>query len=732
MLRRYLQLLTFLIVLSVCARAESGRRAVEVPLTSTPPTLDHFIQAVPREAEISISDFKQRKPGDGIPISESTSVHLSYDRNNLYVIFVCDDQPDQIRGHLTRRDYLGSDDRVAVYIDSLNDHRRAHAFIVNPLGVQMDGIVTEGRGFDIAFDGDWYSEGRLTASGFIVRFSIPFRNLRFPGSGSQTWGLALERTISRKGESAFWPHISNRTDGFVQQFGLLKITGEITRGERFELSPYGSITAARLLDGVRPSGRYRSISEPRAGFDAKLVINDALTVDATVNPDFSHLESDEPQVTINQRYEVLYPEKRPFFLESSEYFRTQKELFFSRRIVDPDYGVRVTGQANQWVFGTLLAHDRAHSVGSVPIAESGASIAVFRLQRQLGKQSDAGFLMLSRSSAERSNRVFSFDTRLRVNETLGVSAQLAQSSVDSGLEVKRGVAGLFAVDHRGRNLTYHGRYVDRSPDFQSDLGFLPRTDIRQVEQSASYEWLREKAPLLSFGPTVSATATWNHRNQIEDWDVTASFEFELIGQTFIEIEQTESFERFEGSAFRQRERSIFATSSPSKLVSASALHSWGSRINYFPPEGLSPFLCNSTDGFLSVTFNPTVRFQVNQTYLYSRLDTDGNAKVFSNDILRSKLNYQLSERFSIRAIVEYASTIVDPSRVSFRSSKRLTPEILLMYALKADATVYAGYVSRLENVAPQLTLASSTQVGSPAFRVTGHQLLLKARYSFRF
>ena len=224
------------------------RFSAQVPKVSRPPELEDFLNDRPREDEAVVADFRQRDPGDGIPVSEPTTVYLSYDAKNLYVVFACKDEPSQVRAHMAKREAITEDDVVSVYIDSFHDGQRAYVFQTNPLGVQRDGIVTEGQKDDFSFDTLWYSGGRLTPEGFIVWMAISFSSLRFSNAAEQTWGIALGRRSVRKNEKSFWPYITRRVEGFVPQMARLDGLAEISPGRNMQFIPYGIFTRARFLD----------------------------------------------------------------------------------------------------------------------------------------------------------------------------------------------------------------------------------------------------------------------------------------------------------------------------------------------------------------------------------------------------------------------------------------------------------------------------------------------------
>ena len=290
--------------------------AIAIPRVSQPPKLSDFLANTPREAEIGVTDFRQYDPNDGQPASQPTAAFLSYDGKNLYVAFIAKDDPKLIRATLTKRKQITSDDRVIVEIDTAHDHQHAYFFGVNPYGIQRDGITTDGYGDDLSWEGLWYSDARITAEGYCALITIPFKTLRFPDAPKQKWGILLARRINRNSEFSMWPALTRgRGPQWVAQFGHLDGLENISPGRNIQFIPYGMLSESRYLD--QPAGnppRYARKTDLRGGVDVKAVIKDAFTLDVTLNPDFSQVESDQPQTTINQRYEVYYPEQRPFFM----------------------------------------------------------------------------------------------------------------------------------------------------------------------------------------------------------------------------------------------------------------------------------------------------------------------------------------------------------------------------------------------------------------------------------
>jgi hypothetical protein len=207
--------------------------------------------------------------------------------------------------------------------DTFHDERRAYVFASNPFGIQLDQLYAENSGFNDSFDTVWDSVGKITPRGYVVLMEIPSRSLRFP-QGEQSWGVILQRTIPRLNENSFWPRVSNSIDGLLNQEGVIDGVDIGSAGHNIQVTPYGAFRAFRALDSSNPAVPVfeTKAADSRVGLESKLVVKDRLIFDIALHPDFSQVESDDPQVTADQRFPVFFPEKRQFFLENSSFFDT--------------------------------------------------------------------------------------------------------------------------------------------------------------------------------------------------------------------------------------------------------------------------------------------------------------------------------------------------------------------------------------------------------------------------
>ncbi len=724
------------------AKPSPAPPALHVGRVAAPPSLDDFIAGRPTPGMTELSGFRQREPGDGTPVSSPTTAWVGYDERQLHVVFVCGEKPGQVRGRLARREDINEDDVVGVLLDTFHDRRHAYLFIVNPLGVQLDGISTEGQDDDYSFDTLWHSEGRLTPGGYVARVSIPFRSLRFANTPTQEWGFALGRVIRSRNETSFWPYVTRRVQNHIEQMATLTGIEGVSPGRNIQLIPYTAGTASRFLD--EEAAERGSREEARAGLDAKVVIKDALTLDLAANPDFSQVESDEPQVTINQRFEVQFPEKRPFFIENASYFRTPETLFFSRRLADPRLGARLTGRVGKWNVAALVMDDRAPGEQAPRGSEASgamAATAVGRVVREFGRQSTVGAMATSRDFSTSSNRVGSVDLRLRLGGNWVIDAQ-AMTSRTTRLDGERlaGPAYVAQVGYYGRSLNFVTEYTDRSPGFRADLGFIQRSDIREWETEAGYKWFPKGGTLLSWGPGFEATVNWDRTGRVQDWRVNPEVELEFPRNTNLFAGVDWAYERFAGIGFDKRAAFGFFNTEWLKWLSISLGLSRSRGVNYYPAQGLTPFLANETEIEAGLTFRPIPGLRLAQTYIHNRLDLGPEPQagsrtgdsIFRLHLARTKATYQFTRALSLRAILDYSGLTPRPALVALDRDRRLTGDVLFTYLLNPGTAVYFGFTDAYANLRIDPTLPPSLSRTDAARTSIGRQVFVKVSYLLRY
>jgi len=696
-------ILTVWVALAAGASGADERPHLTIPRLPRTPQMEEFLD-MRGPADLTglmahVDTFTQREPEDGAPASQKTDVYLGYDDKNFYAVFVAfDDEPDRVRAHMARRENVFGDDIVEIQLDTYLDEQRAFSFIVNPLGIQLDAIWTEGGGFDDSWDTVWHSRGELTDRGYVVWIAIPFRSLRFPPDVEQTWGIVLVRDVQRTDEETFWPPVTTRIEGRLNQAGTLDGLIGISGGSNTQIIPY---TTARSFEAIETSGepsRTRDSFDPDAGVDAKIVFDDRLALDLTANPDFSQVESDLPQVTVNQRFEVFFPEKRPFFLENANYFQMPINLLFTRRIADPRGGARLTGKIGKYVLAAMVIDDE--SPGET------ALFNVLRARRDLGRQSSVGVFYSDRELAGDHNRVISADGRIKLTDNWVTQLQAVSSRTAGGTLTDEAYNVQF--DRSGRHYGAHIHYVEVGPDFRTQTGFINRTDIRNLHTQQSYTFWPEGKRLLSWRPSLFGQYLEDHDGVRVDTLFGPSLEFEYRRSTEFEVtarhgEQTLRPQDLPPGSNQTLDFNVseYSLRFDTRFISALDVNgnlSIGEGINFVPASGNLPAAIDTTFGRLAATVRPSTPTKLTFSYLGTRLtDRASGRGVLSNRIGRVRLDVQLSPRWSLRTIAEYETTDINPSLTRLTQHRRLNGDLLATYLVNPWTALYVGYNSNFLN-----------------------------------
>jgi hypothetical protein len=672
--------------------------ALTIPRLNRAPVLEDFLGMKPQGDTAlqmaKVTGFVQRNPHDGEKASEETDAYLGYDQKNLYVVFVCFDDPSKVRARMSRREDIYDDDQVEIMLDTFHDRRRAYAFQTTPLGVQWDAIWSEASrqevsgNFDTSFDTVWDSKGKVTSRGFVVWMSIPFKSLRFPSTKNQEWGIILYRGIVRKNEDAFWPQISRKVEGRLGQAATLYGLEGISPGRDIELMPYGIMRGFRSLDTRDPDNPFfqNATAQGQVGLDAKFVIRDHFVLDLTANPDFSQVESEDPQITVNQRFEVYFPEKRPFFLENEDYFRTPIDLFFTRNIQDPSAGIRLTGKQGPYSVGLLASDDRAPGL-AIPSSCPAFSLdcldnlygirsyfTIARLNRDIFKQSSVGVIYSDWEcpSTGEFNRVGGVDTRLKFGGNWTLEGQAVTSSSNllglspsislfSTCEANlfpfssgnvgdgnhyAGPADKIDVKRNGLHLNYNGFYQDVSPGFVTVPGFVNRVDTRDSEQWIAYFFRPKQGWITAWSPEIYNRYTFDHEGRRLDTDYEPYLTIQARGKTIFRLIPYEELrERLRPQDFafiylpgitqnqdyhEHRSGASFQTGYFKKVTLAAA-YNWGDGVNFVPAAQAQPqsLLSRLNTATATLTFRPVKPLKIENTYLFERLRATENEYLFA-------------------------------------------------------------------------------------------------------
>lgn len=696
---------------------------------------------------VRIEGFVQRTPNEGAPAAWQTIVHVGYDERNLYLLFTArDPEPSRIRATLTSREEFEGDDTVLVLLDTFRDLRTAYAFRVNPFGVQWDGIWSEAGGFDASFDLLWHSGGRLTVDGYQSWMAIPWKNLRFPRGDGQSFGVILGREVPRGvSETSYWPG-GRRVAGWLQQAGLFTGIRGITQGRNVQLIPFSTFRSFEFLEPESTPDERTFVSgdEATAGLDAKLVLRDRFVFDAALNPDFSQVESDEPQITVNRRFETFFPERRPFFLENADLFATSMNLLFTRRIADPELGLRFTGKAGSFGFGAILVDDEAPGKLAPPessLAGEKATIGVVRAIRQYHEQSWIGALYTAHEISGSRNQVVSIDGRWRIDPHWFASGQVAATRTrDPSTGNEDDAAFEVVLSREGRRLNYAGGYREIGESFRSFVGFVPRTGIRDTRHFLSYWIWPRTSSLVFWGPELEVERVWASDGTPLDSFYEASLEWHFPGPSAVELNYGIGTERLRlgelhhGSrdvSFPRRSWSLEYETASSAWFEIEGELEWGRGINFEPPPGAEPSPAHFLESELELILRPLRSLRTELIWLHAEVeDAASRRRILTNDIVGARFHLQLSRELSFRLIGEYERLVTDRQMTSRDPQDRLNLDGLLTYRINPWTALFAGYNSnyRGETVFPPGMDSPSLHGGR--FR-DSQQLFVKLSYLIR-
>ena len=566
-------------------------KPVAIPKIAVPIAIDGKIDEEAWKQAAVFKDFYQTYPGDNSAPSKPTEAYIMYDERHLYIAFKCWDERDKIRASVAKRDSVFGEDNVRVWLDTYDDQRRAYVLGFNPLGVQQDGIHTEGQGADFSVDIVMESKGLIEEWGWSVEVKIPFKSLRYTAGKGKSWGFNVARNIDRfNDEMDQWMPDDRNISGFLIKFG--KITGldEIKTERTLEIVPSITLSESGRRFAVFPTGSIdRFVNQPirqDIGVTLKYTITPNITLDAAYNPDFAEIEADAPVVTANQRFPIFFQEKRPFFLEGADIFNSPLQVFYSRTIVDPDIAAKLTGKIGKVSFGFLAASDKApgnydEDERNDPdlrprisvFLDKNATFAILRVKRDFGKENNVGFFGTFRSFPEQRNLLGGFDGRFKLSPKLVSQFQVIgthsrrcffNATFEPTLDPLQAQRNREICDNRtfneyrtGNGLGYYwnldyteknrGWFVEvggRSRDYRADAGFTRRTNTNFIFGANRFSTEpKPKAKIIRIDWRQFAGLNFDWKGRSQDINFGTNLNIALQRNTFLSLETGVYFER---------------------------------------------------------------------------------------------------------------------------------------------------------------------------------------------
>jgi hypothetical protein len=784
-------MLLALCLLLSCAGADSlgiysGRERqlnVRIPRFEADAVIDGDLSDSVWSRAAVLTGFSQYAPNDGVSAADSTQVLVWYSANAIYFGIRAYELHGRPTATLADRDQIFGDDNVQILLGTFHDGKKALMFAVNPLGVQGDGAIVEGAnisasGFiggavigreqpDLSPDYVFQSRGHVTDWGYEVEVRIPFKSLRYQPTQPQDWSINIVRQVKHSGFEDTWFPALRANATFIGQSGSLIGLSGMHRGLVVDLNPEGTAKATGAPETTGGGGGAYSydVESPQIGGNVRWGVTDNLTLNGTVKPDFSQVESDVGQLAFDPRQALFFPEKRPFFLDGSELFQVPQNLIYTRRIVQPVAAVKLTGNMHGTDVGFLSAVDQQFASAG---GDENPIFNILRAQRSLGHGSRIGMAYTDRIEGRDYNRVAELDSRLVFKDIYSVNLQLAGSRTRIGGVTTTAPLWLTQFNIRHRVWGLRSLFAGISDEFQTGSGFIGRNGIVHSYVDPSYTtYGKPGAFLQSFTGDIVVDGIWQYQNFIHGrgiqdqklhfngnatlrggWNVGAGYFVESFGYDSalyanyrLEVPGAGGLDTipFVGQPTIKNGEYIIQLGTPQwKHFSGGGFFLQGHDENFYEWASGDLLLLS-----VEVSYRPTDRLRNSLSYFWQQVNrrTDGTL-VNVGRVARAKVEYQILRPLFIRLVGQYIQDKTDSLRDDSRTNApiliagpggtitRTAPsatnlfhvDALLSYQPTPGTVVFAGY--------------SSDMVDADAFQFqnlkrTGDAVFVKFSYLFR-
>ncbi|HSD17302.1 MAG TPA: DUF5916 domain-containing protein [Thermomonas sp.] len=651
------------------------------------------------------------QPGDNTPAEAKTKVRIGYTDDALYVSFhAMDPDPSAVRANLRDRDSMFSDDWVGVFLDTFNDKRRGYELVVNPLGVQGDLIRDEtntSNQEDESWDGLWTSAGQLTAEGYDVEIRIPFSTLRFPTGGQdQRWGISFFRSWPRDKRHQLTSHRVPR-ESTCFQCEWLEYTGMagVKQGRNLEVVPTLTMGATQSRPQAATKwGDTDSSIEP--GVDVSWAPSPAMTLNATLNPDFSQVETDQLQLDFNSSFALFYQEKRPFFLEGADYFTTQFDVLYTRQIADPDFGLRVTGRTPHSAYGALAARD-ASTLLLVPGVQGSsfvdldqkANVAVGRYRYDFNDELSIGAIGTFRHGDDYANDVVGADGRWH-KDAHTVTAQFLHSQSEYpqwvadeyGDELGHdasptGNAWRAGYSFGNRNWNFDANHAEIDPGFRADLGFIGQVGYDKSLVGGQHTWYRDGKSIHRWSLYGDYDITHRYDGQLLERELEFQLNFQGAKQSSFGISPLVRERFWKGQLFDEHNLNLYGNFRPTGRLQLGTYMNFGRQLD----------LIASRTGhreMIGIWGNSAIGRGINLEWEASRqrLHRDGGT-AFDASVADVRMGWQFSPEQRLRLTLQGSEVLRDQALYSTpvnETAREWAGQVVYSYKLNPRTALYAG------------------------------------------
>jgi hypothetical protein len=713
-----------------------------------------------------IGSFVERNPGDMTKPEVETEAYMTYDSDKLYVAFVCHDDPALIRATMCERDRFNGDDAVVFLLDTYGDAAWAYEFFVNPYGVQKDQLWSAIGGEDGGFDIIWESAAKITPTGYTVEMAIPFSSLRFPNTEEQNWRVDFWRNRPRESYAQYsWAAYDRNEQCWVCQWGEVDGIKNVAPGKGLEIMPtfVSSQSSYYAGDGLNAGMDNEDIMGEPSMF-AKYSPSSNVTVEGAINPDFSQIESDAAQIDVNTTFALFYPERRPFFQEGADIFRTPFNSFYSRMINDPEYAAKMTGRFGSKTIGVIAGYDEntpyivPHNESSVQFEPGKSFVTVVRGLRNLGNRSHVGFMMNDRRfEGDGSNTIFALDGAYRLSRNYRINGQAiytytiepdlpdaAPFGVPANTELGQdllawgrtqtfddgshnvnldgeeygGIAFVTGFSRNARNWGFYLGYNQIASTYMTQTGFDPVGNHRTANFWTGYTFYFADGLLERIQPQVFGTKRWDWAGP-KRWE-TGGFALSnnlAAWQTFVGFQFEFRAEDWNGVDFRDIYTGQFDLSTTPRDWLDLGLMAKTGRVLVRNAGTVG----NLSELSASVDLKPVDRFNIETDLDYSKATdrfVDG-LEYWDGYIVRSRLRFQATRELSTRLIVQYND---------FNQNWQI--DQLLAYRRNSFSVLYAGTSYNYDELS-EIVNPDSNPTEVRAWELTSRHFFVKVQYLFQ-
>jgi hypothetical protein len=705
--------------------------SLQIPFEKNTIIIDGELNEAQWSNALSIELDVVNSPWNNLPSPVKTTAKLIENGKFLYIAFIAyDPEPTKIQGFLTDRDKTWLQDTVGIKLDTHNNRRLNYSFFVNPYGVQNDATYNEITGQNnTSWDGLWYAFGKITEQGYQVEIAIPYNILNFKADGQKKkWAIELVRIYPRD-TSLRISHVPLERDNpcwlcqYPEAVGFEK--AEINQNLRLTptLTASKNLTRDIVVNNNDPKSNWANKVDVEAGLDLRWSINASNLLNATLNPDFSTVESDSSQLSVNTNFSLLYEEKRAFFLDNSDYFSSDLDLVYTRNIADPDYGAKLTGRIDKHSYGAFITNDTETNIllpgnlsSSLMNLAQESHAGALRYRYDYNNNLTIGSLATLRTADNYHNYVVGLDARYRLSESSAVKAQVLNSETLYPQIVTNSdnPNNDSFSDHAFKlNFNHNSEYWQIDLDHQSigfefraDLGFMPKVDIktdkvfikRSIYSTLDSQW--QEASIAGEWQIIH-----NINNELIERILTTRFTIDGPMQSYYElnvvhgekvgIRYVDTIADIDGntSSFNEDQIELYASIKPNTRTDLSLELTLGDKIDY-DNDRLGDLI--QLEGNIAIFITDHLEFDFYHTY--SKLDAKNNSGSNSNVYIAHISELRLSYQFDIQSYLKLSLVYNDVDRnpdnnnvISSSESKDLASQLIYAYKLNPQTVFFLGY-----------------------------------------